>query len=228
MPVSRFGVFLLLLSVMVSSGPARGYDDIGTYVPKLPLSCASLLQADPTDGQDVLAVYYGWMAGYMTRVNERLPGKSDHFGPLADELEWIRSWCRDNPSEDFEEAMHTLTDTRLGKNHRNEAEVFFDNAACSLDSATRQALDRHAAQLRAPPTPQIVIEGHCHTSETREYNLALSERCAQVIKEYLVSRGLDPARTKVLAYGKELGVPGKSSKEAGCRTIIKVLNVKPR
>ena len=48
-----------------------------------------------------------------------------------------------------------------------------------------------------------MVEGHCDERGTREYNLALGERRANAVKEYLVSQGVSADRVRTISYGKE-------------------------
>ena len=48
-----------------------------------------------------------------------------------------------------------------------------------------------------------MIEGHCDERGTREYNLALGERRATAVKNYLVALGIDANRMQTISYGKE-------------------------
>ena len=49
----------------------------------------------------------------------------------------------------------------------------------------------------------MTIEGHADERGTREYNIALGARRATNVKNYLVSRGISPARMRTISYGKE-------------------------
>ena len=49
----------------------------------------------------------------------------------------------------------------------------------------------------------MLIEGHCDEWGTIEYNLALGEKRAATVKQYLVSYGIDPSRLTTISYGKE-------------------------
>ena len=49
----------------------------------------------------------------------------------------------------------------------------------------------------------VIVEGHADEQGTREYNLALGARRANAVQEYLVSRGVSPARVRTVSYGKE-------------------------
>lgn len=49
----------------------------------------------------------------------------------------------------------------------------------------------------------MTIEGHCDERGTREYNIALGEKRANVVKNYLIAGGISDSRLKVVSYGKE-------------------------
>src|SRR6201999_4327265 len=53
------------------------------------------------------------------------------------------------------------------------------------------------------PAIHVTIEGHCDDRGTREYNLALGERRATSVKNYLVADGVHADRVKTISYGKE-------------------------
>lgn len=81
--------------------------------------------------------------------------------------------------------------------------VFFAYNESSLSSEARATLDRQAAWLKKYPSTSVSIEGHCDERGTREYNLALGERRAIAVKNYLVADGIDAGRVKTVSYGKE-------------------------
>ena len=61
----------------------------------------------------------------------------------------------------------------------------------------------NAEVLKKYPTWVVTIEGHCDERGTAEYNLALGERRATVVKTYLTSLGISPDRVRTVSYGKE-------------------------
>jgi peptidoglycan-associated lipoprotein len=81
--------------------------------------------------------------------------------------------------------------------------VFFDFNESDLTPEARATLDRQAAWLKKYPNVNVTIEGHCDERGTREYNLALGERRASAVKNYLVADGIGSARVKTISYGKE-------------------------
>lgn len=81
--------------------------------------------------------------------------------------------------------------------------VYFDLDQYRLGEDAQDVLKRQAAWLSAYPGVDILVAGNCDERGTREYNLALGERRASVVKDYLVSLGVDPARVQTVSYGKE-------------------------
>ena len=77
----------------------------------------------------------------------------------------------------------------------------FDSAELSVSA--RSTLNRQAAFLSLNPDLMIVIEGHADERGTREYNLALGDRRATAVRDYLVAKGINSARVRTVSYGKE-------------------------
>ena len=81
--------------------------------------------------------------------------------------------------------------------------VFFVTDSYTLDARARAVLDAQAAWLNRNPNVRITIEGHCDERGTREENLALGDRRANAVRDYLQSRGVSPARMQTISWGKE-------------------------
>lgn len=81
--------------------------------------------------------------------------------------------------------------------------VFFDYDQSSFKPEGEQTLDRQAKFLIKNQDLTILIQGHCDERGTREYNLALGERRAANVKNYLVSLGVSAERISIISYGKE-------------------------
>ena len=84
--------------------------------------------------------------------------------------------------------------------------VLFRTDSALLQPEAQQMLQKQAAWLEAFPQFNITIEGHADERGTREYNLALGERRAQAVMDYLIALGVDPKRLKTISYGKERSV----------------------
>ena len=81
--------------------------------------------------------------------------------------------------------------------------VYFGFDSSELAVEARAILDRQAAFLNVNPTLVVVIEGHADERGTREYNLALGDRRAVAVRDYLLAKGLNAARVRTVSYGKE-------------------------
>ena len=81
--------------------------------------------------------------------------------------------------------------------------VLFGYDSSELDDDDRSVLDNQAKFLNQNPSLRVTIEGHCDERGTREYNLALGEKRASAVKDYLISVGINSERISVVSYGKE-------------------------
>lgn len=81
--------------------------------------------------------------------------------------------------------------------------VFFDFDKAVIMAAAEKTLKRQAAWLTQYGGVTVTVEGHCDERGTREYNLALGERRANAVKNYLVALGVDASRIATISYGKE-------------------------
>ena len=81
--------------------------------------------------------------------------------------------------------------------------VYFGFDSSELDGEAQATLDRQAAFLNVNPTMVVIIEGHADERGTREYNLALGDRRAVSVRDYLLAKGLNAARIRTVSYGKE-------------------------
>jgi peptidoglycan-associated lipoprotein len=86
------------------------------------------------------------------------------------------------------------------------ADVMFEYDQSSIREDQRQALQRNADYLRRWPTVRVSVEGHADSRGTNEYNLALGERRANAVKEYLVGLGVTTDRMVVVSKGEETPV----------------------
>jgi len=82
-------------------------------------------------------------------------------------------------------------------------DVFFDTDRYDLKPAAREELASNAGWLQKHPTISILVEGHCDERNTREYNLALGERRANAVRDYLIFLGVAGQRVQTISYGEE-------------------------
>ena len=89
--------------------------------------------------------------------------------------------------------------------------VFFATNKSVLTTAARDVLRKQAAWMRKNKNISVAIEGHADERGTREYNLALGERRANAVKDYLMTYGISGSRLTVISYGKERPVDSGSN-----------------
>jgi peptidoglycan-associated lipoprotein len=82
-------------------------------------------------------------------------------------------------------------------------DVFFDFDMSDLRDEARAALDVDSKLLREHPKARVRIEGHCDERGTVAYNVALGERRADAVRDYLVDAGVSASQVTTVSYGKE-------------------------
>ncbi len=81
--------------------------------------------------------------------------------------------------------------------------VFFETDSSDLTSTAQATLDKQARWLQQYGRYTFTVEGHADERGTREYNIALGQRRAEVTKNYLAARGVSASRMHIISYGKE-------------------------
>lgn len=81
--------------------------------------------------------------------------------------------------------------------------VYFDYNSAALTNDTTEALQTNLAFLKANPTVKVQVEGHCDERGSVQFNLALGERRAKTVREYLLANGIEGGRITTISLGKE-------------------------
>ncbi|NIA14116.1 MAG: peptidoglycan-associated lipoprotein Pal [Nitrospiraceae bacterium] len=81
--------------------------------------------------------------------------------------------------------------------------VYFDFDSFALRSDAIRTLNENAEKIRQVPNVIIQIEGHCDERGTQEYNLALGEKRALAVRDYLMKLGISGGRLVTISYGEE-------------------------
>ncbi|MCA9539368.1 MAG: OmpA family protein [Myxococcales bacterium] len=81
--------------------------------------------------------------------------------------------------------------------------VYFDYNAFDLTEQAKVTMGKNADWLRKNPGKPVIIEGHCDSRGSTEYNLALGEKRAQVARKYLIGLGIEGGRLSIMSYGEE-------------------------
>ena len=106
------------------------------------------------------------------------------------------------PAPTEEEIFARLTLAELNAKKPLE-DVYFDLDKSDLSDKARASLQKNATWLQRWTSTRITVQGHADSRGTSEYNLALGERRATVIRDYLVGLGVPTARLSVVSMGEE-------------------------
>ncbi len=97
------------------------------------------------------------------------------------------------------------------------ATVYFDFDKYNLSSRSIQTLRGVISSMLDNPSLTLVLEGHADERGTREYNLALGQRRAESVADYLETRGIDRSRLLIKSYGEESPAVSASNERAWAR-----------
>ncbi|HEY2385229.1 MAG TPA: peptidoglycan-associated lipoprotein Pal [Terriglobia bacterium] len=86
---------------------------------------------------------------------------------------------------------------------QNVKTIYFDYDKADIKPDQMSALQGNASWLKANPNVRFTIEGHCDDRGSEEYNLALGDRRANAVKEYLAAQGIPANRIMTVSYGEE-------------------------
>ena len=81
--------------------------------------------------------------------------------------------------------------------------IYFDFDRHELKKESLDTLSSNARWLKEHPGFQLVIEGHCDERGTNEYNMALGDKRANAVRNYLVDAGIEASRLRTISYGEE-------------------------
>jgi peptidoglycan-associated lipoprotein len=115
------------------------------------------------------------------------------------------------PTED--EIFRTKTLEQLNA-EKPLADTYFGYDSTDLTEEARQALQRNVEWMKRWSSTSVMVEGHADSRGTNEYNLALAERRADAVRDYMVSLGLPAARVTIVSKGEEQ--PACSEETASC------------
>ena len=92
---------------------------------------------------------------------------------------------------------------RVAQDRGYVRDAFFNYNESALSEDAQMALNATANWLRNNPQYNLLIEGHCDERGTEQYNLALGDRRASIVRDYLVTLGIESGRMRTVSYGEE-------------------------
>ncbi len=138
-------------------------------------------------------------------------------GPTPEEIAAMRARAQQDSIRTADEAARIAREAeerRMAEEARLRAEeerrmamiqtVYFDYDKYDIRDNQIGIMNENSRRLREfKPSDQVLIEGHCDERGTVEYNLALGERRAAVVKKYLENAGVAAPRMETISYGEE-------------------------
>ncbi len=90
-------------------------------------------------------------------------------------------------------------------------DVYFEFDSYKIDNSELPKIEGVGSFMKQETGVRIAIEGHCDERGTVEYNLALGQKRAGTVKDYLLKMGIGAGRVRTISYGKELPAdPGRT------------------
>lgn len=129
--------------------------------------------------------------------------------------------CTDDKKKPAEPvaASASSTETPASPSSASSAElstapIYFGFDDYTLSPEAQSTLTAMAEAMKANKSAVVQVEGHCDERGTVEYNLALGERRAQSVKNFLAQLGVEGARLSTISYGEEKPVVQGHTEEA--------------
>ena len=97
---------------------------------------------------------------------------------------------------------------------QNFQKVFFELDSASLSEAGRQVLLENVEIMRDNPNIRIEVQGHADERGTTEYNMALGEKRAKAVLNFMSAQGIGSSRVRIVSYGEEQPMSRSSSEVA--------------
>lgn len=94
------------------------------------------------------------------------------------------------------------------------SDIFFEYDSYTVQSEDMVKIKEMGEWLKSNSGARIVVEGHCDERGTVEYNLALGQKRAEVVKNHLTKLGVDEKRLRVISFGKEMPADPGHTEEA--------------
>ena len=188
----------------------------------------------PVNKQVTTSDWRGRFTPTVFRMNLVLPGQGTRVSSAPDQAAttnaspWNIRKLQNNDSAGIflVSANQPVEVSETGEVERDFRVVSFDFNSFEVRQAELSKLEAQVALMKSDPTLLVVIEGHADERGTREYNLALGERRASAVRDYLVALGVNPNRIQTISFGKERPVDPRSLSEAWSKNRRSVSVVK--
>jgi outer membrane protein OmpA-like peptidoglycan-associated protein len=160
----------------------------------------SMVSADASDPDgDALTYRWSTAAGQLSNPSDR---QSPWTAPMVEGPVAVTVEVNDGKGGTATDAV-TIQVIKPAVKQFTFEDVHFDFDRYSLRPEATRALDEAVRTLQENPTLRLEVEGHTCNIGTAEYNLALGERRAHAVRDYLASRGIGGDRLRTVSFGEE-------------------------
>jgi peptidoglycan-associated lipoprotein len=109
------------------------------------------------------------------------------------------------------EAAKPTVPAEVAQMAKNFERVYFEFDSASLNAESKRALDDNSALMSQFQDIKIEVQGHADERGTTDYNLALGQKRADSVVQYLLAKGVSSSRVKSVSYGEERPADGRST-----------------
>ncbi len=149
------------------------------------------MRSNPRDGSYFITLPLGKLYGYFA--------ERKGYYPAADNIDLRSVSASKNVYQDI--VLHSASELKSRAEHITIKNIFFDYDKFELRPESFPELDRLAEFIKSNKVKSIRIEGHTDSIGTVEYNLSLSEKRAESVKKYLVSKEIPANSIKTIGFG---------------------------
>jgi outer membrane protein OmpA-like peptidoglycan-associated protein len=159
------------------------------------------LKSNPKDGSYIILLPLGKNYGYFSE-------KTGYY-PTSKNIDLTAK----APINEITENIVLVSVDDMVKNNARAIinNIFFDFNKYRLKKESYPELDRLSKFIRSNPAYRIQIDGHTDNIGTDEYNLELSKRRAEAVKDYLVSNGIPKENFVIMGYGSSVPISGNET-----------------
>jgi peptidoglycan-associated lipoprotein len=162
-----------------------------TFVAAMLLGTAAFAQTAAIPQDDIKTYVNDQITDAVTQLDNKI---KDHKSELQTNFETLEKQVV---------ALQSVVDELTRKDNISHSRAFFHFDGYVATAESNALIDEVAKFMKDYPAYVVTIEGHADERGTREYNLYLGEKRASMLKESLVSKGIDANRIQTVSYGKE-------------------------
>lgn len=162
-----------------------------TFVAAMLLGTAAFAQTAAIPQDDIKTYVNDQITDAVTQLDNKI---KDHKSELQTNFETLEKQVV---------ALQSVVDELTRKDNISHSRAFFHFDGYVATDESNALIDEVAKFMKDYPAYVVTIEGHADERGTREYNLYLGEKRASMLKESLVSKGIDANRIQTVSYGKE-------------------------